>query len=111
MRYRAVVLSLCGVLSAGVVAAPSAAAAAPANCVDPLVAALLSAPVPDPTTIVVRDILPCVLGVVEMIREDLRGGGADDETYLRYYQSDSEGLSINGEYAVSDALAIAGCVV
>ena len=52
MRYRAVVLSLCGVLTTGAAVAPPAAAA-PANCVDPLVAALLSAPVPDPTTVVV----------------------------------------------------------
>lgn len=52
MRYRAVVVSLCAVLAAGVVAAPPAAAA-PVTCVDQLVADLLSAPVPDPTTIVV----------------------------------------------------------
>lgn len=52
MRYRAVVLSLCGVLGAGVVAAPPAAAS-PVDCVDQLVADLLAAPVPDPTTIVV----------------------------------------------------------
>ena len=52
MRYRAVVLSLCGVLAAGVVAAPPAAAS-PVDCVDQLVADLLAAPVPDPTGIVV----------------------------------------------------------
>lgn len=144
MRYRAVVLSLCGVLGAGVVAAPPAAAS-PVDCVDQLVADLLAAPVPDPTTIVVRDglnvhvdttgvgafsthvrdaaiafancavpnpdeILPCVLGVVETIREDLRGPHGDDETYLRYFHSDSDGFTINGEYAVSDASALAACI-
>lgn len=52
MRYRAVVLSLCGVLTAGVTAAPPAAADV-VSCVDQLVADLQAAPVPDPTTIVV----------------------------------------------------------
>lgn len=52
MRQRAIVLSLCGVLAAGVVAAP-AASASPVDCVDQLVADLLSAPVPEPTSIVI----------------------------------------------------------
>jgi hypothetical protein len=145
MRYRAVVLSICGVLAAGAAVAPPAAAA-DAGCADQLVADLLSAPVPDPTTIIVRDglnvhvdttgtsaftthvrdaalrfadcatpnplqILPCVQGVVDMIVDDITRPIADDEIYLRYFHSDSDGFSVNGEYAVSDALAIAGCVV
>lgn len=54
MRYRAVVLSLCAVLGGGVVAAPPAAASS-ASCVDQLIVDLLTAPIPDPTTIVVVD--------------------------------------------------------
>ena len=143
MRFRAVVLSLCGVLVAGAAVAPPAAADV-VSCTDQLVADLLAAPVPDPTTIIVRDglnvhvdttgtsafvthvreaalrfaecatpnpeeIVPCVLGVVNMIVDDVTGPTGDDEIYLRYFHSDSDGFSVNGEYAASDASAIAGC--
>lgn len=52
MRRAAIVLSLCGVLTAGVVTAPPASAG-PADCVDQLVTDLSSAPIPDPKNVVV----------------------------------------------------------
>lgn len=52
MRRAAIVLSLCGVLAAGVVTAPPASAG-PVDCVNQLVADLTSAPIPDPNNVVV----------------------------------------------------------
>lgn len=144
MHFRAVVLSLCGVMAAGLVTA-APAAANPVGCTEQLVADLQGAPVPDPSTIVtveglnVRidrtgidafsshltaaalrfaecatpnpfEILPCIQAVERAIVDDITGPMGDDELYLRYVYVYPEGASLNGEYAVADALAIAGCL-
>ncbi|MDQ3981402.1 MAG: hypothetical protein M3271_01830 [Actinomycetota bacterium] len=55
-------------------------------------------------------IAECVKGVVRMIVADI-GPQSDDELYLRYVHLTRTGsVKVNGEYAVSDALAIAACV-
>jgi hypothetical protein len=54
-------------------------------------------------------IAECVGGVTRMIVEDI-SETSDDELYLRYVHLTRTGsVRINGEYAVSDALAIAAC--
>lgn len=56
------------------------------------------------------EILPCIQGVQRAIVADITGPSGDDELYLRYVHIYPEGASVNGEYAVADALAIAACV-
>lgn len=58
-----------------------------------------------------NEIIPCIEGVQDAIVSDITGPTSDDETYLRYVHLHRDGASINGEYAVGDALAIASCVV